>query len=119
MADNKKTLLVLGCGLVLFVVAALGIKWALEHPQLIVGAIFIALVFFGLRGGSSAVQRPAPGDPEQAKRAMRRITSQSADEVIKAYEAGELTTEQRDELLAHTYRSPSGGPGGPGPGRRA
>lgn len=118
MTANKRVLVLLGCGLGLAALVAGALVVVLRDPKLIVSTIVVLLVIFAFRGGGTSrpSQRP-PGSPDQARRAVRRLTSETADSVFKAYEAGEISVEQRDELLKHIYHTPEGPRPGAGPGR--
>ena len=119
MSGRSRTYLLVGCLVLLaLVVAGVGV-WLVHHPELIVGVAVLLLFVAAFRGGTSATTGPGvPADPEQEKRTARRLASRSADSIIEAYEAGEISLERRDELLKHIYHAPTDGPARPGPGRR-
>ncbi len=99
-------------GLLGLVVLALVGNWAIYNPgPFATGCVILVLAWVFLSGGSSSAPQPA-ADPESSRRKMRELRSKAADEINAAFERGEITKQERDDLLEHTFHAPTGRPPG-------
>ena len=90
-------------------------------PVLVIAGLVILWV---LQSGSNSAKPAGPagraGGPDEERRALARLQTKHADELISEHQAGRISAERRNEQLRHILNAPPPdpkGPGGPGPRR--
>ncbi len=90
-------------------------------PLLVIAGLVILWV---LQSGSNSAKPAGPtgraAGPDEERRALARLQTKHADELISEHQAGRISVERRNEQLRHILNGPppdSKGPGGPGPRR--
>jgi len=90
-------------------------------PVLVIAGLVILWV---LQSGSNSSKPAGPaggaGGPDEERRALARLQTKHADELISEHQAGRISVERRNEQLRHILNSPppdSKGPVGQGPRR--
>lgn len=105
----------------LVVVLLLNLVGIEVDPLLVIGGLVLLWAFWG---GSSSAGSPGQsgrggrgGDADEERRALARLQTKHADELIEEHRAGKISTERRNEQLRHILNAPPPDSKGPGPRR--
>ena len=100
------------------ILSLLGIH--LDPLLVIAGLVIIWVLQSGSNSAKPSGSAGRPGSPDEERRALARLQTKHADELISEHQAGRISAERRNEQLRHILNGPppdSKGPGGPGPRR--